>query len=69
MEFAPLGSGKGSTFVLLTPVFRLPRELLGHVSYRDTYLCVSFGVIFWLGWFCLVFIFQLALSLTASHLY
>lgn len=51
-----------------TPVFRLPREFIGYVSYRDIYLCFGFGVFFsWMGfvWFSFPSWFLLSASLTS----
>lgn len=54
---------------VFAPVFWLPRELLGYVSYRDTYLCFGFEVFFGLNWFCLVSVSQLAPSFCQPHIF
>lgn len=51
-----------------TPVVRLPKELIGYVSYRDVYLCFVFGMVFcWIGfvWFLFPSWFLLSASLTS----
>lgn len=55
---------------VFAPVFWLPRELLGYVSYRDTYLCFGFEVFFGLDWFFFGFCFPVgSFLLPPSHLY
>jgi len=73
MEFETqaLGSHRGNTCVLYTPVFRLPRELVGCGCYRGSKFCLAFifCFFFWLGGMACGFYFPIgSFFLPASHL-